>query len=368
MKTSDFAYELQTERIAQHPLKHRDQSRLLIFDRNSGHLEHRLFADIGEYLRPGDMLVANDSRVMPARLFGRKTATGGRVELLLLERLAPAHWQVIVGGKGLSQGKAVTLLDRDGRTTSLTAKISAVLDGPLREVIFSQPLDYFLEELGHTPLPPYIHEKLDDPERYQTVYARWSGSAAAPTAGLHFTPDLLIALRQRGVLFETVTLHVGLDTFKPVDVEDVANHTIHSEWARLTPESAKRINEAKLAGGRVVAVGTTTVRTLETAALRSAGINGSLTDISSRDASGETFDMCPWRPVAAFEGHTDLFIYPGYRYRAVDAMITNFHLPYSTLLMLVSAFSGRVRLIEAYHSAIDGDYRFYSFGDAMLIS
>jgi S-adenosylmethionine:tRNA ribosyltransferase-isomerase len=259
------------------------------------------------------------------------------------------------------------LLDRDDHPTTLTAEISAVLSGSLREVTFNLPLDDILEELGHAPLPPYIHEKLADPERYQTVYARRSGSAAAPTAGLHFTPELLIALRRQGVLFETVTLHVGLDTFKPVDVNDVADHVIHSEWATLKPETAKRINETKLSGGRVIAVGTTTVRTLETAALRSAEITGSLKEISSLDAGGVTFDYCPWRPVIAFEGYTDLFIYPGYRFRAVDALITNFHLPRSTLLMLVSAFAGKRQILETYQKAIELGYRFYSFGDAMFI-
>jgi S-adenosylmethionine:tRNA ribosyltransferase-isomerase len=330
-------------------------------------LQHRHFADVVEFLHPGDVLVANDSRVLPARLYGRKRESGGRVELLLLERLDDLRWRAMVGGKRLKPGVSVDLLDQHDRPASLGAEIIADLGGPLREIAFDRPPNEALQELGHTPLPPYIHVQLDDPERYQTIYARPEGSAAAPTAGLHFTPDLLFLLREMGVQFETVTLHVGLDTFKPVDADDVSNHIIHSEWAVMPPEVARRINEAKLAGGRIIAVGTTSVRVLETAALRSAGINGSLRDISRTDASGETSNVCPWRPVQAFEGRTDLYIYPGYRFRAVDAMITNFHLPESTLLMLVSAFARRERILAAYAEAVEQGYRFYSFGDAMLI-
>jgi len=239
--------------------------------------------------------------------------------------------------------------------------------GPQRELTFICSIGDDLVTLAHVPLPPYIHETLDDAERYQTVYSRPSGSSAAPTAGLHFTGDLLMALREKGVLFETVTLHVGLDTFKPVEADQVADHVIHSEWASLTSDAARRINEAKLAGGRIVAVGTTAVRTLETAACRSAGILGTLQTISARDAAGETSNMCPWKPVAAFEGPTDLFIYPGYKFRAVDVLITNFHLPQSSLLMLVSAFAGREAVLQAYETAVAEKYRFFSFGDAMLI-
>jgi S-adenosylmethionine:tRNA ribosyltransferase-isomerase len=366
-RTADFDYELPPERIAQHPVEPRDSSRLLVLHRDSDQREHRNFGEIGEYLRAGDILVANDSRVIPARLFGRKQDSGGRVELLLLERLGPARWRALAGGRRLRAGTAITLEAQEGQPSAITATITAVLDGAQREVTFNQPLQPYLEEVGHTPLPPYIHELLDDPERYQTVYARPPGSAAAPTAGLHFTGELLLSLREAGVLFETVTLHVGLDTFKPVEVENVAEHTIHSEWATLTPEAARRINDAKLAGGRLVAVGTTTARVLESAALRSAGIAGSLQQLSARDAAGETSNICPWKPVAAFTGPTDLFIYPGYRFRAVDAVITNFHLPRSSLLMMISAFAGRDLVLEAYREAIARDYRFYSFGDAMLI-
>jgi S-adenosylmethionine:tRNA ribosyltransferase-isomerase len=339
----------------------------MVMKRDRNHLAHRRFSDLVEYLEPGDILVANDSRVLPARLIGRKQESGGRVELLLLERLTKTRWRVLAGGKRLNPGLRIELLDHQDQPSGLAGVISAKLDGPVREIEFDRdPLDA-LPLLGHTPLPPYIHLPLADPERYQTIYARPEGSAAAPTAGLHFTPELLLSLRENGILFETITLHVGLDTFKPVEADNVADHTIHSEWAALSSSSARRINEAKLAGGRIIAVGTTSVRVLESAALRSAGIDYSLAHISQSDASGETRDVCPWRPVAAFEGKTDLFIYPGYRFRAVDAMITNFHLPESSLLMLVAAFAGREKTLSAYETAIRRGYRFYSFGDAMLI-
>lgn len=365
--TADFDYELPPEKIAQRAVEPRDSSRLLVLHRHNGAMEHRHFHEIGDYLGAGDILVANDSRVIPARLLGRKQESGGRVELLLLERLGPSRWRALAGGRRLQAGTVIAIDGRDGRPSPLAATISAVLEGAQREVTFSEPLESRLDEVGHTPLPPYIHEPLDDAERYQTIYARPPGSAAAPTAGLHFTADLLLALRQAGVLFETVTLHVGLDTFRPVEADVVAEHVIHSEWATLTPEAAQRLNQAKLAGGRLVAVGTTTTRVLESAALRSAGIEGSLEQISASDAAGETSSICPWRPVAAFTGNTDLFIYPGYRFRAVDALLTNFHLPRSSLLMMVSAFAGRELTLAAYREAIERDYRFYSFGDAMLI-
>ena len=367
LKTSDFHYQLPPELIAQHPLARRDASRLMVLDRDMDRLVHRQFTDIVDYLHAGDVLVANDSRVLPARLYGRKQGTGGRVELLLLERLGSARWRALAGGKRLNVGVKIELLDHDGQPAPLTAVISAKLDGPLREIEFDRRPDGALEQLGHTPLPPYIHAALDDPERYQTIYARPPGSAAAPTAGLHFTPELLLSLRERHVQFETVTLHVGLDTFRPVETQRVSDHVIHSEWATLSPATARRINETKLAGGRIIAVGTTTVRVLESAALRSAGIKDDLSDISRRDAAGETTNICPWRPVEAYEGRTDLFIYPGYRFRVVDAMITNFHLPESSLLMMVSAFAGRDAVLAAYAEGVERGYRFYSFGDAMLI-
>lgn len=366
MKTNDFNYNLPLELIAQRPLPQRDASRLMVLHRADGRLEHRRFTDLLDYLRPGDILVGNNSRVIPARLFGQKP-TGGKVEILLLENLDPTRWKALVGGKKLQMGAEILLENKDGQLTDVTAAVTAVLDGPQRELTFSRPIDDDLDNLGHTPLPPYIHETLDDAERYQTVYSRPPGSSAAPTAGLHFTGDLLMALRDKGVLFETVTLHVGLDTFKPVEADQVADHVIHSEWASLTTEAARRINDAKLAGGRLIAVGTTAVRTLETAACRSAGILGTLQTISARDAAGETSNMCPWKPVAAFEGPTDLFIYPGYKFRAVDALITNFHLPQSSLLMLVSAFADRAQIMQAYDTAVADQYRFFSFGDAMLM-
>ncbi|MCP4423924.1 MAG: tRNA preQ1(34) S-adenosylmethionine ribosyltransferase-isomerase QueA [Chloroflexi bacterium] len=362
MKTADFDYTLPQTLIAQRPLPQRDASRLLLLNREDGRIQHKQFADILDYFNPGDILVANNSRVIPARLYGRKP-TGGKVEILLLEQLDGACWKALVGGKKMKEGTAV-LLDGD---EGLTGTVTAVLDGPQREITFSQPVNNYLYEHGHTPLPPYIHETLDDPERYQTVYSRPEGSAAAPTAGLHFSDDLLFALRGKGVIFETVTLHVGLDTFKPVEADQVAEHIIHSEWATISPATAKRINEAKLAGGRIFAVGTTAVRALETGALRSAGLPGSFSDISARDAAGETSQMCPWKPVTAFEGPTDLFIYPGYKFRAVTGMITNFHLPQSSLLMLVAAFAGWENIMQAYETAVAEQYRFYSFGDAMLI-
>jgi S-adenosylmethionine:tRNA ribosyltransferase-isomerase len=367
LKTSDFDYKLPSELIAQRPIARRDSSRMLVIDRDTDRIEHRKTLNLADYLKPGDILVANDSRVIRARLFGRKEGTGGKVELLILERLGNRCWRAIVGGKRVKQGTLIRLYDNQGHETGVLAKISKVLDGALREVKFSEPISQILDKVGHIPLPPYIHEELSDNERYQTVYSHKEGSIAAPTAGLHFTPELLLSLRESGVLLEMVTLHVGLDTFKPVESESPSSHVIHSEWASLSPESARRINEARLAGGRLFAVGTTSVRVLESAALRSAGIHGSLAKISQTDLQGDTFDICPWRPVAAFEGYTDLFIYPGYRFRAVDGLMTNFHLPRSSLLMLVSAMAGRERILSAYNIAIREKYRFYSFGDATLI-
>ena len=366
MKVSDFDYDLPPALIAQQPAEPRDASRLLVLDGATGAIAHRRFRDLGDYLRPGDVLVANDTRVIPARLFGHKP-TGGRLEILLLEKMDETTWRALVGGRKVGAGLDITLLDHAGEPTSVTATVTTVGAESLRELRFSAPVETWIDTLGYAPLPPYIHEPLADAERYQTIYARPPGSAAAPTAGLHFTPELLLQLRGQGVLFETVTLHVGLDTFKPVSVAEVAEHVIHTEWARLSAEAARRINEAYLAGGRIVAVGTTTARVLETAALRSAGISGSLRTISARDAAGETTNMCPWKPVAAFEGPTDLFIYPGYRFRAVQLLITNFHLPRSSLLMLVAAFAGREVMLDAYRAAVAEEYRFYSFGDAMLI-
>jgi S-adenosylmethionine:tRNA ribosyltransferase-isomerase len=358
LRTDEFEYDLPPDLIAQTPVEPRDASRLMVVERASGQISHRRFRDLLDYLRPGDVLVANDSRVIPARLLGRK-ASGGRVEILLLKQLEDGRWEVLVGGKRVRRGTELRF-EREGLQVS--ARVVEELGEARRIVEFELPITPLLDNLGQVPLPPYIHQPLDDPERYQTVFGRALGSAAASTAGLHFTPDMLLAMRQRGVILVFVTLHIGLDTFKPVAAEYVADHTIHSEWASLTPEVAQQINRAKLAGGRLIAIGTTAVRTLETAALRSAGVTGSL-----RYASQLQVELCPWRPAAAFEADTDLFIYPGFHFRLVDLLLTNFHLPQSSLLMLVSAFSGRELIRRAYQNAIAQQYRFFSFGDAMLI-
>lgn len=358
MRTDEFDYALPADRIAQTPIEPRDASRLMVVNRADGRIEHRHFRDLPDFLRPGDALVLNDSRVIPARVFARKPS-GGQVELLLLRRVGDERWEVLVGGKRVRRGSCLVVEDGD---IHLTARVEDDLGDARRVVAFDAPLRPLLDRLGHTPLPPYIHTPLADGERYQTVYSRAEGSAAAPTAGLHFTPELLVTLRERGVRLVHTTLHIGLDTFKPVTVEQVEDHEIHSEWASLSPESARTLNQVRLSGGRIVAVGTTAVRTLETAALRAAGVTGSL-----RHASREPPAACPWQTVVAGEGPTDLFIYPGFRFRAVDALVTNFHLPRSSLLMMVSAFAGRALIRRAYEIAIAEGYRFYSFGDAMLI-
>ena len=335
MKTSDFDYHLPESSIAQIPLEPRDSSRLLVLHRDTGELEHRIFHDVTDYLDAGDLLVLNQTRVIPARIYAHKE-TGGRVELLLLRRRAALTWETLVGGKGLRVGKKVKVEDGP------SAEILEVLEGSERLIRFSEPIEPFFPKVGNVPLPPYIHEKLNDPERYQTVYAKEPGSAAAPTAGLHFTPRLLEELQVKGVRIAYVTLHVGLDTFAPVNEDDPEEHKIHSEWCELTQESAEAINDTRTRGKRVIAVGTTSVRTLESA-------------MAGRDI------------ISSYTGPTSLFILPGYQFRVVDAMITNFHLPRSTLLMLVSAFAGRERILETYQVAINEGYRFYSFGDAMLI-
>lgn len=343
LKTSDFDYDLPESSIAQTPLEPRDSSRLLVLHRDTGTLEHRIFREIGEYLRAGDLLILNQTRVIPARIFARKE-TGGRVELLLLRRRDEVTWEALVGGKGLGMGKQIRVEDGP------QAEIIALLDGPERLIKFSEPIEPYFPRVGNVPLPPYIHEKLEDPERYQTIFAREPGSAAAPTAGLHFTPRLLEELQGRGVEIAYVTLHVGLDTFAPVNEEDPQEHKIHSEWCELPSQTADLMNETRKAGGRLIAVGTTSVRTVESASL------------ASKDADPDT-----GFPIAPFKGPTSLYILPGHQFRAVDAMITNFHLPRSTLLMLVSAFAGREKILATYETAIREGYRFYSFGDAMLI-
>lgn len=360
MNVAEFDYYLPPELIAQTPIEPRHASRLMRLNRQTGEISHHTFTELVDWLYAGDIVVANDSRVIPARLFGRKQ-TGGKVEILLLKQIDDLRWEALVGGKRLRPGTTITI-GNDPARPDVTLTVVGDLGEARRLVEFSEPVNARLDDLGQTPLPPYIHTHLDNAERYQTVFSRIKGSAAAPTAGLHFSPEILLALRRKGVLLDYVTLHIGLDTFKPVTVEQVEQHAIHREFARLTADTARRINQAKLAGGRLLAVGTTAMRTLETAALRSAGVRGSLRQASTFDPN-----LCPWKPVAAIEEETDLFIYPGFTFRAVDMLLTNFHLPKSSLLMLVSAFAGHDLIRRAYQIAIAEKYRFYSFGDAMLI-
>lgn len=353
MQLSDFDYDLPESFIAQTPAEPRDASRLMVLNRETGSIEHRIFRDIGDYLRPGDVLVMNNTRVIPARISAQKE-TGGHVEILLLRQLDDLHWRALIGGKRVNPD---TTLHLPG--SPITAQVVQIYDGPERKVRFSAPINPHLPKLGEMPLPPYIQHQSEDPERYQTVYSRHEGSAAAPTAGLHFTADLLTNLRDTGIKLAYCTLHIGLDTFQPVKVDNITDHKIHSEYATLSATDANIINEAKLAGGRIIAVGTTSARTLETAGILSAGGDPANPQQSE--------NLCPWRPVIAFEQDTNLFIYPGYRWRTVDAMITNFHLPKSTLLMMLSAFTGRETILNAYEAAKQEGYRFYSFGDAMFI-
>ncbi len=375
MKTSEFDYTLPPELIAQTPIEPRDASRLLMLDRATGEITHRAFHDILDYLRPGDLLVGNNSRVIPARLHGFKP-TGGAVEIFLLrpaqdpaqdpasdpkgfrKPLGSDVWECLVGGKGLRPGVQVRVRS-EGRDGEITATILAETESGGRVVAFDPPVEKWLWDAGEVPLPPYIHEPLANPERYQTVYSRVEGSVASSTAGLHFTPELLVSLREKGVRLAFVTLHIGLDTFRPVQVEEIEQHRIHREWAELSAGTARAINETRLAGGRIIAVGTTVVRTLESGAVIALGYRP-----CDEIPAGTT---CGWQTVAAFTGETDLFIRPGFVFRAVDVMITNFHLPKSTLLMLVSAFAGKDLIDRAYAEAIRERYRFYSFGDAMLI-
>lgn len=354
MNVSDFDYDLPESFIAQEPLEPRDSSKLMVLDKQSGAIEHHIFHEIADLLRAGDVLVMNNTRVIPARLHAIKRETGGKAEILLLRQLSNTEWRVLVGGRRILKD---TVLSFEG--SEITVKVTQELEASERIVQFSQPVNDLLVDLGEMPLPPYIHVRLDDEERYQTVYSQKQGSAAAPTAGLHFTPDLLIKLSRQGVKLAYCTLHIGLDTFQPVKVDTVQDHKIHSEFAVLDVTNAKLINDAKLAGGRIITVGTTSTRTIETAAILSAGGDPA----NPQDSE----DLCPWRPVIAFERDTNLFIYPGYQWRAVDAMITNFHLPKSTLLMMMSSFAGRDNMLNAYEVAKQENYRFFSFGDAMFI-
>ena len=340
MKTSDFYYDLPQELIAQEPLKDRSSSRLLVLHRDSGEIEHKIFRDVKDYLKKGDCLVINDTKVMPARLIGARKNTGARVEILLLVRKDMDTWEVLTyPGKKAKPGDVIVF--GDGR---LEAEILEVIEGGNRIVKFRYDgvFETILDELGEMPLPPYITHKLEDKNRYQTVYAVHEGSAAAPTAGLHFTKELLEEIKEMGVEIAHVTLHVGLGTFRPVKVEDVTNHEMHSEYYVVEQAEADKINNARKNGGRIISVGTTSTRTLE----------------SVTDENGV---------VHAGSGWTKIFIYPGYKFKAVDCLITNFHLPESTLIMPVAAMVGREKILETYETAVREKYRFFSFGDAMFI-
>ena len=339
MKTHDFWYHLPEELIAQTPLQQRDASRLLVMDRQTGAVSHRHFFDILDYLNPGDCLVMNDSRVLPARLLGNRP-TGGAVELLLLKDLGDKKWECLAKpGRKLQEGQQVVF--GEGK---LTATILEVKPDGNRVVEFHYDGIFLevLEQLGKMPLPPYIKAELQDQERYQTVYSREVGSAAAPTAGLHFTEELLEKIRKKGIKTAFVTLHVGLGTFRPVKAEEITQHHMHAELCMISAETAQILNETKQSGGRVICVGTTSCRTLESLA----------------EPDGSFAEKSAW---------TEIFIYPGYTFRAMDGLITNFHLPESTLVMLVSAFAGREHVLEAYRQAVEEKYRFFSFGDAMCI-
>lgn len=340
MKTADFDYELPQELIAQDPLEQRDSSRLLILDKKTGERTHRIFHDIIDYLHEGDCLVINNTKVIPARLIGEREGTGGKVEVLLLKRKTDNVWETLVKpGKKARPGMRLSF-----GGGLLHAEVQEVVDEGNRLIRFEYEgiFEEILDQLGQMPLPPYITHQLKDKNRYQTVYAKYEGSAAAPTAGLHFTEELLQQIQEKGVKIARVTLHVGLGTFRPVKVDDVTQHHMHTEFYHVSQEAADIINETKKQGGRVICVGTTSCRTIESAA----------------DGQGV---------VQATEGDTDIFIYPGYQFKVLDCLITNFHLPESTLLMLVSALAGKENIMAAYKEAVEMKYRFFSFGDAMLI-
>ena len=340
MKTSDFYYDLPEELIAQDPLEDRTASRLLVLDRKTGAVKHKIFSDVIDYLNKGDCLVINNTRVIPARLIGEKEGTGGKVEVLLLKRRANDVWETLVKpGKKLKPGAKIIF--GDGR---LRAEVLEVVEEGNRLVKFYYEgiFEEILDSLGEMPLPPYITHKLEDKEMYQTVYAKFDGSAAAPTAGLHFTKELLNKIEEKGIKIASITLHVGLGTFRPVKVDDVNNHHMHTEWYEVNAEASDIINETKRNGGRVICVGTTSCRTIESVA----------------DDNGY---------MKAKTGETDIFIYPGYKFKVMDGLITNFHLPESTLVMLVSAFAGKENVLSAYETAVKERYRFFSFGDAMIL-
>lgn len=340
MNVEEFDYDLPESLIAQTPLKDRDHSRLLVLGRQSGEIDHKHFTDIIDYFNPGDTLVLNDTRVMPARLFGLKEETGAKVEMLMLARIEGNDWEVL-----LKPAKRIKIGNRlsfgEGK---IIAECIDELEqgGRIMRLHYEGILEERLDELGEMPLPPYIKERLDDPDRYQTVYAKENGSAAAPTAGLHFTDDLLEKIKAKGVNIAFITLHVGLGTFRPVSVDNIDDHQMHSEYYQMTQQTADLLNQTKEQGHRIISVGTTSTRTLETI---------------RRD----------YDKFVAVSGWTDIFIYPGFEYKAIDGLITNFHLPKSTLVMLVSAFSSRENILNAYNKAVELKYRFFSFGDAMLI-
>ena len=340
MKVSDFYFELPEERIAQYPLEKRDSSRLMVLDKKTGEIEHRKFHDILEYLNEGDTLVLNNTRVLPARLIGEKEETGGKIEFLLLKRIEGDKWECLAKpGRKAKVGTVFTF--GEGKLKAVVREIGEE-GNRIIEFKYDGIFEQVLDELGQMPLPPYIHEKLEDKERYQTVYSKEKGSAAAPTAGLHFTEELLKEIKDKGVNIAYLTLHVGLGTFRPVKVDDVNNHVMHSEYYHLDKENAELINKTKEAGKRVIAVGTTSSRTLETIG----------------DENGRVREQSGW---------TDIFIYPGYKFKIVDNLITNFHLPESTLIMLVSALAGQDNIMNAYNTAVKEKYRFFSFGDSMFI-
>ena len=339
MRTDDFDYYLPEELIAQTPIEKRDTSRLMVLDKNTGNIEHKHFYDIIDYLNKGDVLVVNDSKVIPARIIGVKNETGAVIELLMLKNIKEDVWECLTRpAKRVNVGTIVKFSDK------LSAECIGVFDEGIRhfKFIYSGILMEILDELGEMPLPPYIHEKLEDKNRYQTVYAKNIGSAAAPTAGLHFTNELITKIKAKGVLFVPITLHVGLGTFRPVNVEDVTKHKMHSEYYEMSKEVADILNTAKKNGNKIISVGTTSTRTLET--------------IYNKY---NTFKEC--------SGFTDIFIYPGYEFKAINSLITNFHLPKSTLIMLVSALAGKENILNAYKIAVEDKYRFFSFGDAMFI-
>lgn len=340
MKTEDFYYDLPEELIAQYPIEDREESRLLLLDKETGNIEDRIFKDIIDYLHPGDCLVLNDTKVIPARLFGNREGKNERIEFLLLRRIENDIWETLVRpGKKVKPGNRIVF----GNGT-LVAEVLSIEEDGTRKVEFKYKgiFEEMLDKLGEMPLPPYIKEKLEDKERYQTVYSKHEGSAAAPTAGLHFTKELLNKIEEKGVNISYLTLHVGLGTFRPVKVENIEEHHMHSEYYEVSKEAAEMINRTKKDGGRVIAVGTTTTRTLETIGI----------------LEGKILPKKGW---------TDIFIYPGYDFKIIDGLITNFHLPESTLLMLVSALAGRDNILMAYKHAIENRYRFFSFGDAMFI-